>query len=112
MSLMFSKKTKYKNKIQTIENIKFHSRKEASRYTDLKIMERMNLIKDLRLQVSYKFPIKYDSNRAITYIADFVYYDLQEKKEIVEDVKGFKTDVYKIKKALMQHFYEITIKEI
>ena len=46
-------------------------------------------------------------------LIDFVYFDIYEKKTIVEDVKGVKTQVYKIKKKLFEFIYpNLTIKEI
>ena len=47
--------------------------------------------------------------RPVTYIADFVYHE--GKKEIVEDVKGYQTDVYKLKKRLMWVVHGIEIRE-
>ena len=49
------------------------------------------------------------------YYADFVYWDTESGKRIVEDVKAskyFVTDVYKIKRKLMLQKYDIRIKEI
>ena len=97
---------RYKNvKRTTLDGIKFDSLAEASRYSQLLIMQRAGAISELELQV--KFPITiggvsviYDSGRHMTYIADFVY--IEDGKCIVEDVKGHITDVYKIKKALMK----------
>lgn len=50
------------------------------------------------------------TERACKYIADFVY--VQGDKTIVEDAKGFRTDVYKIKKKLMLSIYGIEIQEV
>jgi hypothetical protein len=47
----------------------------------------------------------------VNYYADFFYYD-RDGKPVVEDVKGFKTDVYTIKKKLMAEKYGILIREI
>lgn len=47
--------------------------------------------------------IKYE--RAVRYIADFVYTDTMTEKVIVEDVKGYKTDVYKLKRKLFKYRY-------
>jgi hypothetical protein len=48
----------------------------------------------------------------VKYIADFTYFDDTKGGEfIIEDVKGFKTDVYKIKKKLMKHFHNVEILE-
>ena len=42
-----------------------------------------------------------------------MYFDNEKKKTIVEDVKGYKTDVYKLKKKLFERKYmNLEIKEI
>lgn len=64
-------------------------------------MEKAKIIKNLRLQVPYVIIEKSQHGRAIKYIADFVYYDNEKGREIIEDTKGFRTDVYKIKARLM-----------
>jgi hypothetical protein len=109
------KKTKYNNKITELDGIKFHSRKESVRYSQLKLYEKGGLIKDLRLQVPYelipKLMINGKTERAIKYVADFVYIDTVNGKEIVEDCKGMRLDVYKIKYRLMKQVHGIDIKE-
>ena len=46
-------------------------------------------------------------------MADFVYYDLKKQKTIIEDTKGFRTEVYKIKKKIFEYKYpELEIKEV
>ena len=49
--------------------------------------------------------------RPISYYADFVVVDNNNHIE-VEDVKGYRTEIYKIKRKLMLHVYGIKIKEI
>jgi hypothetical protein len=44
--------------------------------------------------------------RAITYVADFYYHDNEKNIWICEDVKGFKTEVYKIKAKIFQYIYK------
>jgi hypothetical protein len=44
------------------------------------------------------------------YVADFVY--VRDEKRIVEDVKGLKTAVYKLKKRLMKAVHKIEIQEV
>lgn len=104
---------KYRNKQTIIDNIKFDSIKEANRYTYLKLLERSGQIKDLQLQVKYELQPSFKLNnktiRAITYIADFTYYE--NDNLIVEDVKGFRTKEYKLKKKLFAYKYKIEIKE-
>ena len=108
------KQNKYRNKITELDGIKFHSRKEAARYSELKLLEKSGIIKDLRLQVPYQLipPMRINDkhHRAILYYADFVYIQCIDNKEIVEDVKGMQTDIFKIKYRLMKQIYDIDIK--
>lgn len=57
-----------------------------------------------------KFKLNGNTYRAITYIADFVYEDLDGKIHIV-DTKGYRTEVYKIKKKILAKKYGIEIEE-
>lgn len=101
--------SKYHSKKTIVDGIKFDSMKEANRYNQLKIFERAGLIKGLELQVPFQLIPKTKYGRAIKYVADFVYYE--DGKKVVEDTKGFKTDVYKLKKRLIAETYGIEIKE-
>lgn len=108
-------RNKYRNKITELDGIRFHSKKESVRYSQLKLYEKGGLIKDLRLQVKYelipKLVINGKTERAISYVADFVYIDTVHGVEICEDCKGMRTDIYKIKYRLMKLKYNIDIKE-
>lgn len=101
--------SKYHAKKETIDGITFASKHEAQRYRELKLMERAKAIQDLKLQVAFPLIKKSKYGREIKYVSDFTYYD--NGKLIVEDAKGFKTDVYKLKKRLMAEIYGIVIKE-
>ena len=108
---------KYNNKKTVVDNIKFDSKKEAERYIYLKTRLKMGSIKDLELQPRFCLQEGFKKNgktyRKITYVADFKYYDLVRKKIVVEDVKGMKTDVYKIKKKLFEcRFTDLELEEI
>jgi Protein of unknown function (DUF1064) len=109
------KRNKFNAVKTTIDNITFHSKKESVRYGQLKLYEKGGLITDLRLQVSYelipKLVINGKTERAIKYIADFVYFDTVHKVEVVDDCKGYRTDIYKIKYRLMKMIHGIDIKE-
>ena len=118
--------SKYGNQKITIDNITFDSTGEGLRYKELKLLEKTGQITDLQLQK--KFIIVPEIREPDTvgprgggkkgkliqsaayYIADFVYYD-KNGELIVEDFKGFKTDLYKLKKKLMKYIYDIDIKE-
>ena len=56
-----------------------------------------------------KFPIEVCWKKICTYIADFLYYENGNK--VIEDVKGVKTSVYRIKKKLTEANYDIKKKE-
>jgi hypothetical protein len=101
--------SKYHAQKETVDGITFASRKEAKRYRELKLLERANAITDLKLQVPFPLIHKSKYGREVKYIADFVY--TEDGKTVVEDTKGYRTDVYKIKRRLMQELYSITIKE-
>ena len=101
---------KYGNvKTVTSDGIKHDSIKEANRWCELKLLERAGLIQDLQRQVKYELIPKQDGERPVYYIADFVY--CENGKKVVEDVKGCRTEVYKLKKKMMLYFHGISIKE-
>ena len=109
--------SKYRSKKIIIDGISFDSKREGNRYLELKLLERAGKIKDLELQHQYELQPSFKKNgktiRAITYVADFTYFDLERMRIVVEDVKGFKTDVYMLKRKLFEYkFPELTIVEV
>lgn len=117
LTLPNQKKNKYKNKKVIVNGKVFDSKKEAKRYLELIQLEQAGLIKDLETQKKFLLLDTFKKNgktyKQISYYADFVYFDVYSKKTIVEDVKGVKTEVYKIKKKLFEFIYkDLTIKEI
>lgn len=106
---------KYHNKKTERDGILFDSKKEAQRWSELKLWEKVGGIKNLQRQVKYTL-IKGQrwtdgkKHRDTIYIADFVY--TMDGKVIVEDVKGFRTDAYRIKRELMKELYDIEVKEV
>lgn len=106
---------KYNNKKMVVDGITFDSKAEAKRYGELKMLEKGKVISNLRLQVAYellpKLTIRGKKHRATKYHADFVYFDNETKQEVVEDKKGVKTAVYKLKKLLMKQMHNIEIFE-
>ena len=100
---------KYHNSKTSVDGIRFDSKREANRYMELKLLEKAGVIKDLRRQVPYVIINKSRYGRAIKYVADFVY--LENGQLVVEDVKGVRTPVYRLKKRLMAEVYGIEVKE-
>lgn len=110
-------RSKYNNRKVRCLGETFDSMLECERYKYLKALEQQKVISNLRRQVKYVLlPSQKDSKtqktieREILYLADFVYE--KGSQTIVEDVKGMKTDVYKIKRKLMLYFHGIKIKEV
>lgn len=103
--------SKYHNrKLKAPDGQVFDSVKEYHRWGCLRLLERAGRIYDLRRQVKYELIPKQEGERACYYVADFTYYE--DGKLVVEDVKGYRTEVYKIKKKLMLWVHGIKIKEV
>jgi hypothetical protein len=105
-----------RNKYYNRKTNGYDSKKESKRAVELQTLENNGYIshleeqKKFELQPSFKIltsepPIKEKTIRAITYFVDFYYYDNEKKRWVAEDVKGFKTDVYKIKSKIFQYTY-------
>lgn len=106
---------KYYNTPVDYDGHHFDSKAECDRYIELKLMQDMGVISGLELQKTFVLQPKgrYPSGKAysaITYIADFVYFIGDEA--VVEDVKGFRTREYMMKKKMMAKVYNIEIQEV
>jgi hypothetical protein len=99
---------KYRNKPTVIDGRRFASKKEARRYLALRLLERAGEISSLACQVRY--PLSVNGIKVCTYVADFVYRD-KGGGDICEDVKGYRTTVFKLKKLLMFAIHGIKILE-
>lgn len=120
-------RNKYHAKKVEFYGITFDSKKEGLYYLKLKDMERRGEITDLRLQVPYELlPAIYRDDvvhlktkdkvvkkliqRAVTYVADFVY--VQDGKEVVIDAKGMRLPDYILKKKMMLALKGIEVIEV
>ena len=126
---------KYHSKKTVIDGITFDSKKEAERYSELKLLERCGAISNLELQKVYELiPAQYElyerygknGNRikdgkkciekSCVYKADFVYIDNETGQQVVEDVKGYKGgqaySLFTIKRKLMLERYGIKVEEV
>lgn len=123
----------YNRKTITSDGIQHDSQKEATRWCELKLLERAGKISDLKRQVEYELiPDQYETyerygkngnrlkdgikliERRCCYVADFVYTDLSSGQTVVEDTKSVatKTKEYRIKKKLMLYVHKIRVTEI
>jgi len=110
------KKNKYNNTKVEYKGIRFDSIKEMKHYQLLEYLQRIGEIKELKLQVPYELIPKYKINnktvRKTTYIADFTYITTKDDKLHIVDTKGFKTDVYRLKKKLFEYKYGVEVEEV
>lgn len=91
----------------TLDGRKFASKKEARRYAELLLLQKAGLIRNLECQAS--FPLTVNGELVATYIADFEY--VENCQHVVEDAKGVKTPVYRLKRKLMKAIHGIEIRE-
>lgn len=107
---------KYHNKKVEYDGYTFDSIREKNYYIKLKLLEKAGKIKELELQKEYElqpsFKLNNKTSRKITYKADFTYKTTEDDKLHVIDVKGFRTDVYRLKKKIFEYKYRIEIEEI
>ena len=97
---------KYGNKkIRLPNGTVYDSQKEYKRHMELMLLEKAGEIDGVRRQVKYEIIPKQDGERAVYYVADFVYTDRRTGEWIVEDCKGFKTDVYILKRKMFRYRY-------
>lgn len=125
---------KYGNyKTKTSDGIVHDSQAEAMRWSQLCLMSRAGAIKDLQRQVEYELiPAQREPStevykvgsrkgqpkpgrvieKRVVYRADFVYTDTATGQTVVEDVKGFRTKEYILKRKLMLYVHHIKISEV
>jgi len=103
--------TKYHAVKTTIDGITFDSKREATRYQELKLLQRSGLIMGLELQPVFQLLVKTGKSVG-KYKADFKYFDPTKKEWIVEDSKGVRTPVYRLKKKIIEEVYKIKINEV
>ena len=113
-------KNKYHNTKVIHNGIKFDSKKERDRYITLKQLEEARIIKELELQPKFLLldTIHYKSKTypKTYYKADFKYFDNENGKYIIEDIKSpitAKDKVYRLKiKMLLTKYPDIEFREI
>ena len=109
---------KYNAKKISLNGQTFDSKHEFERWCELSLLQRGKAIADLQRQVKFDLlPAQKDENgklveRAVSYIADFVYTDRQTGQKVVEDAKGVKTKEYILKRKMMLYIHGIRIREV
>jgi len=99
---------------RTLDGITFASKKEATRYATLKLLERAGKISDLKLQP--KFPVEINGRPFTTYSADFSYYDRELGRVVIEDVKSLggtsKDPAFRLRKKAAELAHGIEVVEV
>lgn len=101
-------KTKYGNAPTKVGQTVFASKREADRFAELNLLEKAGEIRALELQP--KFNCMVNGQKVCSYRADFAYQ--KNGKRIIEDVKGYKTPLYRLKKKLVLACLGIEVVEI
>lgn len=104
-ALVKARDQKYNNRPVVIDGYRFPSKFEGSRFLLLKTKLDSGLIHTLKVHPRYLLHAKFvdsfgQSHKPIFYEADFEYHDKSLKKTIIEDCKGFETEVFRIKRKL------------
>ena len=118
---------KYGNEKAVVDGMAFDSRREARRWSQLRLLEKAGEISNLERQVDFELiPVQREPDskgpmggiirghvieKAVVYRADFVYKD-KDGAQVVEDAKGFRTPEYVLKRKLMLYVHGIRIKEV
>ena len=93
----------------------FASKAEARRYTELLLLESAGEIRDIELQPTYRLMAPTPDGALMSpakYIPAFRYVDVPSGETVVEDVKGVRTQGYKLKKRWVEAQYGLKIVEI
>ena len=97
-----NRKNKFGAKKTIVDGITFASKKEATRYCELKYLVSIGAINDLELQP--KVPLMVNGKKIGNYIGDFAYVENGER--VLEDVKSKATvtPVYRLKKKILETY--------
>ncbi len=103
-------RAKYGNIKTVVDGITFDSKAEARRYGELKLLERAGEIRDLELQPKFAL-VGIGATKICQYRADFAYQHTNGPL-VVEDVKGVRTPVYRLKARLFRDNFGYSITEV
>jgi hypothetical protein len=107
----------FRAKPQTLDGYRFATTAERDRYVELRMLFFAGSIGSLAVQypvfdIEVLSPIG-EMVKVATYTPDFSYIDLSTMQVVIEDVKpGLRTDVYKLKKRMVEAIYGIRIVEV
>jgi hypothetical protein len=111
-------RSKYRACPTVVHGFRFASKREAARYSELLLLGLAGEIRNLELQP--RFPITVNGVRVADWIGDFRYQERNRRvprfleagwRDVIEDVKGVRTPVYRLKKKLVWAIYGIDVRE-
>ena len=105
-----TRRNKYGKIKFTVDGITFASKAEARRYGELKLLVRAGEIQNLELQPKFAL-VGIGATKICQYRADFAYQHTNGPL-VVEDVKGMKTPVYRLKAKLFRDNFGFSITEV
>lgn len=94
------------------EGVTHQSQLESRRCTELHLMQKGGLIRDLEAHPQPRFRLDVNGVHVCSYIADFRWTECDSGEVVVADAKGFKTREYELKKRLMLACHGIEICEL
>lgn len=101
--------SKYRSRRVRADGYTFDSEAEYARYCALRVAEKAGEISDLQVHPTFDLHC-ITGQRICRYEADFAY--TEDGQRVVEDVKGVRTPVYRLKKRWVEAEYGITVTEI
>lgn len=99
---------KFKARSCIVGTTRYASQKEMVHCEGLKLLERAGKIEALMLQP--KYPVWINGHKCFTYVADATY--VENGKQIIVDVKGVHTPLYRVKRKCVEAYYGIKITEV
>jgi hypothetical protein len=105
---------KYRNRpFRDAQGTYWHSRKEYRHWLVLRAAEAAGLVRGLRRQVKYRLMV--NGVEVGSYVADFVFFDSETDRVVVQDVKSpatRKLPLYRLKRNLMRAVWGLAVEEV
>lgn len=110
---------KYNAQKIVVDGITFDSIKEGRRYSQLKLLERADEIRNLKLQVKIPLfsggkPLLGKNGRQRHYVADFEYEEREVHTNnwqyVIEDTKGYDTPMSRFKRQMVEAYTGLDIR--
>lgn len=102
-----AKQNKFGNEPQVVDGIRFDSKAEAERYSELLLLQKAGTISDLQVHPRFVIVAASGHGPDLYYESDFSY--IEQGKEVVEDVKASsgitQTALFKLKARLFRERY-------